>query len=68
MALPQMNSSHVSDGVRFEQGSATGVVPIEARLGQRGFNAVSRLFALLLASIAVETISTGIRALFPILA
>ena len=40
---------------------------IEARIGQRGINALNRLFALLLASIAIEIITTGFRSVFPIL-
>jgi multiple antibiotic resistance protein len=118
MAFPQLKSSHVHDGPRIEQGSATGVVPIgfpllagpvsistvivamrqgtgtqhtavvissvlatcatawivlrgaqsiEAHIGQRGLNALNRVFALLIASIAVEIISAGIRSLFPML-
>lgn len=42
--------------------------PIGNRLGQIGLNIMSRLFGLLLASVAVETIATGLRALFPGLA
>ena len=44
-----------------------GAQSIESRIGQRGLTALNRLFALLLASIAVETICTGFRSLFPIL-
>jgi len=40
---------------------------IEARIGQGGLDALNRLFALLLASIAVEIIGAGFRSLFPIL-
>lgn len=40
---------------------------IEARIGQRGLNAVNRLFALLIASAAVEIICTGFRSSFPML-
>lgn len=40
-------------------------VPIGNRLGQIGLNIMGRLFGLLLTSVAVETIATGLRALFP---
>jgi multiple antibiotic resistance protein len=39
--------------------------PIGARIGQSGLNALSRLFGLLLAAMAIEIIGTGLRSLFP---
>jgi multiple antibiotic resistance protein len=41
--------------------------PIGERIGQDGLDVLSRLFGLLLAAIAVEIITAGLRALFPIL-
>jgi multiple antibiotic resistance protein len=41
--------------------------PIGAYLGRRGLNALSRVFAFLLAAIAVGIISAGLRSLFPVL-
>jgi multiple antibiotic resistance protein len=41
--------------------------PILNKLGQTGLNVVSRLMGLLLASMAIELITKGIKALFPIL-
>jgi multiple antibiotic resistance protein len=42
--------------------------PIGERIGQDGLNVLNRLFGLLLAAIAVEIISVGLRSLFPMLA
>jgi multiple antibiotic resistance protein len=42
--------------------------PIGNQLGQTGLNVTSRLFGLILVSIAVEIIATGLRSLFPGLA
>jgi multiple antibiotic resistance protein len=39
--------------------------PIGHRLGRTGLNILNRLFGLLLATIAVEVIATGLRQLFP---
>jgi multiple antibiotic resistance protein len=41
--------------------------PIGARIGQNGLNALTRLFGLLLAAMAIEIIGTGLRSLFPAL-
>jgi multiple antibiotic resistance protein len=41
--------------------------PIGRRIGPSGLTAMSRLFGLLLAAVAVEVITDGLRALFPIL-
>jgi multiple antibiotic resistance protein len=41
--------------------------PIGRRIGPGGLTAMSRLFGLLLAAVAVEVITDGLRALFPIL-
>ena len=41
--------------------------PIRGYLGRRGISALSRFFAFLLAAIAVEIISAGLRSLFPAL-
>ena len=41
--------------------------PIGRRIGPSGLTAMSRLFGLLLAAVAVEVITNGLRALFPIL-
>jgi multiple antibiotic resistance protein len=41
--------------------------PIGARIGQSGLNALTRLFGLLLAAMAIEIIGTGLRSLFPAL-
>jgi len=43
-------------------------VPIGTRLGNTGLNVVNRLLGLLLAAIAIETMATGLKALFPVLA
>jgi multiple antibiotic resistance protein len=40
--------------------------PIAMRLGRGGLNAASRFFAFLLACIAVEFITDGVRSLFPV--
>lgn len=40
-------------------------VPIGNRLGKIGLNIMGRLFGLLLVAVAIETIATGLRALFP---
>ncbi len=42
--------------------------PIGERIGQSGLNVLNRLFGLLLAAIAVEIITAGLRSLFPMLA
>jgi multiple antibiotic resistance protein len=42
-------------------------VPIGTRLGKTGLNILNRLFGLLLAAIAVQTIAAGLKALFPAL-
>lgn len=42
-------------------------VPIGRRLGDIGLNILNRIFGLILAAIAVEVISNGIKQLFPIL-
>lgn len=42
-------------------------VPIGKRLGDIGLNILNRIFGLILAAIAVEVISNGIKQLFPIL-
>jgi multiple antibiotic resistance protein len=41
--------------------------PIGERIGQSGLNALSRLFGLLLAAIAIKIIAVGLRSLFPAL-
>jgi len=43
-------------------------VPIGQRLGTTGMNVANRLLGLLLAAIAIETMATGLKALFPVLA
>ena len=41
--------------------------PVGERIRQGGLSALNRLFGLLLAAVAVQIISNGMRALFPIL-
>jgi multiple antibiotic resistance protein len=52
-------------------GTAWGLLrlaqPISRRIGPGGLTVMSRLFGLLLAAVAVEVITDGLRALFPIL-
>jgi MarC family membrane protein len=42
-------------------------VPIGEALGQTGLNIITRLFGLVLAAIAIETLANGLKQLFPLL-